>query len=88
MRVSPVPYQDHCEDAVGTWPGPCKDRPFYLYSLTNQVTPHTYLVLLQHHNTSHLSCHLKLIALVKLFLHDKQTAHFGTPAAGLKLLNV
>jgi hypothetical protein len=68
------------------WPGPCKDRPFYSSSLTNraewnQVTLHTYLGLLQHNNATHLSCHLKLIALVKLFLHDKQTAHFATPSS-------
>jgi len=37
MRVGPVPFQDHCEDAVGTWPGPCKDRPFYPSSLTNRA---------------------------------------------------
>jgi hypothetical protein len=34
MRVGPVPFQDHCEDAVGTWPGPCKDRPYCSPSFT------------------------------------------------------
>jgi hypothetical protein len=37
VRVRPVPFQDHCEDAVGTCPGPCKDRPFYPSALTNRA---------------------------------------------------